>query len=623
MNKILNNIDLPDGIKNLNNTELIRLSVEIRQFLLEKLSATGGHLASNLGVVELTIALHRSYNSPKDKIIWDVGHQGYIHKILTGRCKNFDNLRQMNGMSGFLKRCESEHDIFEAGHSSTSISAGIGLAKSRDILKQNYDVVSVIGDGALTGGMAFEALNNLGDSKEKMTIVLNDNDMSIDENIGGLVSYLGNIRTTSTYHKFKSDTEQLLSDIPKIGPGIASGIRKIKGSIKYIVVPGMLFEDLGLTYIGPVDGHKIDEMTDAFERAKQINGPTIVHVITKKGKGYRFAEENPDQYHGVSAFDIKKGITATKKSSFSKVFGDSLIDIASTRNDVVAITAAMPTGTGLAEFKKKFPKQLIDVGIAEQHGVTLAAGMSVGGVTPVVAVYSTFLQRAYDQILHDVCIQNLHVVFAIDRAGIVGNDGETHHGVFDISYLSHIPNITLLAPETGNDLDAMLKYSVNDHNAPIAIRYPRASASIDKENQTVFTYNSLAQPEIISTGKDVVILAIGNMVAKARDVANILESEGVRVTLAKVKMIKPLLKEYYEELLKDAKLVITIEDHSVHGGFGDNISNFINNELKMDNIKIRNLGFPDKFIEHGSIPSIQDKYELTPISLSAKIKTYL
>ncbi|MGB3366086.1 MAG: 1-deoxy-D-xylulose-5-phosphate synthase [Acidaminobacteraceae bacterium] len=623
MKKILDNIDLPCGIKNLNNTELIRLSVEIRQFLLEKLSATGGHLASNLGVVELTIALHKTYNSPSDKIIWDVGHQGYVHKILTGRCENFDSLRQMNGMSGFLKRCESEHDIFEAGHSSTSISAGIGLAKSRDILNDNYNVVSVIGDGALTGGMAFEALNNLGDSKEKMTIILNDNDMSIDENIGGLVSYLGNIRTTSTYHKIKSDTEHLISEIPKIGPSIASGIRKIKGSIKYIVVPGMLFEDLGLTYIGPVDGHKIDEMTDAFQRAKKINGPTIVHVITKKGKGYRFAEENPDQYHGVSAFDIKKRLKSNNKSSFSKVFGDSLIEIATTRKNIVAITAAMPTGTGLAEFKKKFPKRLIDVGIAEQHGVTLAAGMSVGGIIPVVAVYSTFLQRAYDQILHDVCIQNLHVVFAIDRAGIVGNDGETHHGVFDISYLSHIPNITLLAPETGNDLDAMLKYSVNDHNAPIAIRYPRAGASVDRKNQTLFTYESLAKPEIIASGKDVLILAIGNMVEKSREVAQILEKEGIDVTLAKVKMIKPLLKEYYEELLKDAKLVVTIEDHSIHGGFGDNISNFINNELKMDNIKIRNLGFPDKFIEHGSIPSIQDKYELTPIALSAKIKTYL
>lgn len=623
MNKILNNIDLPEGIEKLNNSELIRLSVEVRQFLLEKISSTGGHLASNLGVVELTIALHKAYNSPKDKILWDVGHQGYVHKMLTGRCCNFDSLRQMDGMSGFLKRCESEHDIFEAGHSSTSISAGIGLAKSRDILGEKYDVISVIGDGALTGGMAFEALNNLGDSKEKMTIILNDNDMSIDENIGGLVSYLGNIRTTSTYHKIKSDTEQLLTEIPKIGPGIASGIRKIKGSIKYIVVPGMLFEDLGLTYIGPVDGHKIDDMTDAFERAKQINGPTIVHVITKKGKGYRFAEESPDQYHGVSAFDIKKGIVSAKKSSFSTVLGDSLIEIASKRSDVVAITAAMPTGTGLAEFKKAYPKQLIDVGIAEQHGVTLAAGMSVGGVTPVVAVYSTFLQRAYDQILHDVCIQNLHVVFAIDRAGVVGNDGETHHGVFDISYLSHIPNMTLLAPETGNDLEAMLKYSVNDHKAPIAIRYPRASTVVDKENKIDFTFDSLAQPEIISEGRDVVILAIGNMVEKAREVVCILEAEGRSVTLAKVKMIKPLIKEYYKELLSEAKLVVTIEDHSIHGGFGDNINNFINNELKLDNIVIRNLGFPDKFIEHGSIPSIHDKYELTPISLSEKIKTYL
>lgn len=622
MNKILNSINLPEGIKDLSKKDLIRLSVEIRQFLLEKLSVTGGHLSSNLGVVELTIALHRAYDSPKDKILWDVGHQGYVHKMLTGRCNGFDNLRQNGGMSGFLKRCESDHDIFGAGHSSTSISAAQGIAKSRNIMGDKYNVIAVIGDGALTGGMAFEALNNLGDSKEKMTIVLNDNEMSIDENIGGLVSYLGNIRTNSSYHKLKSSTEHIISEIPKIGPQLASGIRKVKGSIKYIVVPGMLFEDLGLTYIGPIDGHKIDDMTDAFEKAKRINGPTIIHVITKKGKGYRFAEENPDRYHGVSSFDIKKGITSSKKSTFSDVFGDSLIDIVSSRNDVVAITAAMPTGTGLAKFKSMFPKKLIDVGIAEQHGVTLAAGMSTSGVTPVIAVYSTFLQRAYDQILHDVCIQNLHVVFAIDRAGVVGNDGETHHGVFDISYLSHIPNITLLAPETGDDLDAMLKYSVNEHNGPIAIRYPRGDANVN-DGKFKYTYDTLAKPEVLQEGKDVVILAIGNMVTKSRQVAQILKDEGIFATVVKVKMIKPLIKEYYNELLIGSKLIVTIEDHSIHGGFGDNLNNIIHNDLELSNVKIRNLGFPDKFIEHGSIDSIHEKYELCPVALATKIKKYL
>lgn len=607
--KILAKINNLEDFKKLNTTELNNLAEEIRQFIIDKVSKTGGHLASNLGVVELTIALHRVFNSPKDKIIWDVGHQAYVHKILTGRKDEFDTLRQFNGLSGFPKRNESEHDIFETGHSSTSISAGLGFALSRDVKNDKNDVISIIGDGAMTAGMAFEALNHIGEVGTKQIVVLNDNEMSISENVGGLSKYLSKITTTSTYSKVKEDLSSILNSIPAIGKKVYKTAEKAKDSVKYFLIPGMLFEDLGLKYIGPVDGHNIQEVISALYRAKNINGPTLVHVITKKGKGYLPAEKSPDKYHGASPFKIETGESVKKTDipKYSNILGESLVELACENDDIVAITAAMPAGTGLAKFHSKFPKRFFDVGIAEQHGVTLAAGLASNGLKPFFAVYSTFLQRGYDQVLHDVCIQNLPVVFAIDRAGLVGNDGETHHGVFDLSFLSHMPNMTIMAPKDRKEMKEMIKFAASYNKGPLAIRYPRG-VSCDMTNVSENYEVECGKGEVILEGKDIAILAVGKMVDYGYNVAMELKEKGKEVTLVNGRFIKPLDEQLILDIAKNHKLILTYEDNVVSGGFGNTVNSLlIKNNYKG---KVLNIGLPDEFIEHGAVELLYSKYKL-------------
>lgn len=617
LSKMLDMIKCPQDLKKLNKLELKRLSMEIRKFILKNVSKTGGHVASNLGVVELTLALHIVFNSPIDKIIWDVGHQAYIHKILTGRKDKFDSLRQLNGLSGFPKRNESKHDVFETGHSSTSISAGLGMALARDLKKEKYNVISVIGDGALTGGMALEALNHAGNLNTDLIVVLNDNEMSISENVGGLSKYLNRIRTDPTYFKVKDDVENILRRIPAIGNSVANTAQKAKDTIRYFLLPGDLFEELGFTYIGPVNGHDTDELIKVLNRAKNIKGPVLVHTITKKGKGYYHAEKSPDKFHGIGPFDIERGKTINKSSGkkYSQYFGESLVELASRDDKIVAITAAMPDGTGLKGFSKQFPNRFFDVGIAEQHGVTLAAGLASNGFKPVFAVYSTFLQRGYDQIIHDVCLQNLPVVFAIDRAGLVGQDGETHHGVFDLSYLRHIPNLKVLSPKDGNELQIMLKYAFSQ-SGPIAIRYPRGTSSKFDEvinERDIFKEKA----EILSEGKDICIIAIGKMVKIALEASRLLKEKGISSTVINGRFVKPLDSETLLSSIDGIKNILTLEDNTVIGGFGSSILELLNkNNINDKRIKI--LGFPDKFIEHGDTDILFEKYDLDVNSVYEK-----
>ncbi len=617
LSKMLDMIKCPQDLKKLNKLELKRLSMEIRKFILKNVSKTGGHVASNLGVVELTLALHIVFNSPIDKIIWDVGHQAYIHKILTGRKDKFDSLRQLNGLSGFPKRNESKHDVFETGHSSTSISAGLGMALARDLNEEKYNVISVIGDGALTGGMALEALNHAGNLNTDLIVVLNDNEMSISENVGGLSKYLNRIRTDPTYFKVKDDVENILRRIPAIGNSVANTAQKAKDTIRYFLLPGDLFEELGFTYIGPVNGHDTDELIKVLNRAKNIKGPVLVHTITKKGKGYYHAEKSPDKFHGIGPFDIERGKTINKSSGkkYSQYFGESLVELASRDDKIVAITAAMPDGTGLKEFSKQFPNRFFDVGIAEQHGVTLAAGLASNGFKPVFAVYSTFLQRGYDQIIHDVCLQNLPVVFAIDRAGLVGQDGETHHGVFDLSYLRHIPNLKVLSPKDGNELQIMLKYAFSQ-SGPIAIRYPRGTSSKFDEvinERDIFKEKA----EILSEGKDICIIAIGKMVKIALEASRLLKEKGISSTVINGRFVKPLDSETLLSSIDGIKNILTLEDNTVIGGFGSSILELLNkNNINDKRIKI--LGFPDKFIEHGDTDILFEKYDLDVNSVYEK-----
>lgn len=621
MYKILNKLNKPEDIKELSIEELKRLAVEIRDFLLTSVSKTGGHLSSNLGIVELSIALHNIYNSPTDKIIFDVGHQAYVHKILTGRRDDFDTLRQHGGMSGFLKKNESDHDCFEAGHSSTSISAAAGFSKARSLMGGNHEIVAVIGDGALTGGMAFEALNHIGHTKERVTVVLNDNEMSISENVGGLSTYLGRLRTTTTYYKLKDEAHQMLDQLPIIGTSMVKGIQRFKGSLKYFFVPGILFENLGLTYIGPIDGHQIEAIQDALTRAKNVKGPCLVHVVTKKGKGYIPAEEAPDLYHGVGKFDIQKGINPGTHSTFSDVFGEKLIELAKKNPNVVAVTAAMPSGTGLTDFKAQFPDRYVDVGIAEQHAVTYCAGMATEGLKPVFAVYSTFLQRAYDQVLHDVCIQNLPVVFAVDRAGLVGQDGETHHGVFDIAFLKHLPNITLYTPMNASELESCLEEAIEHQVGPVAIRYPRGTAYRDVD--TLANQNRpLHEPVCFTNEKEgeTVIISIGHMthhVIKALEMLSSTDKE--KVTALHLRQIKPFNVSSLGAYLKQAKRVICIEDGMIEGGFGQTLITEIQN-LKMPNcIEFIPMGYPMSFIEHGDVSVLYAAYGLDANGIISQI----
>lgn len=612
---LLQQVSSPDDIKKMDAKQLEDLAAEIREFLVEKVSKTGGHLASNLGVVELTLSLHKVFDTRNDKIVWDVGHQSYVHKIITGRRDKFDTLRQVGGISGFPKVRESFHDSFDTGHSSTSISAALGLARARDLKKEKYSVIAVIGDGALTGGMAFEALNDAGRSPNNLIVILNDNEMSISKNVGGLSKYLSRIRTQPVYFKFKEDFDVMLKKIPAIGKTAARALNRAKGTIKYLIMPGIIFEELGFKYLGPIDGHNITELNNVFSRAKMMKGPVFIHVCTQKGKGYTYAEEKPHAYHGVHPFEIETGeAKVTGGTSFSDVFGSEIVKLAEKNKKMVAITASMPQGTGLGEFSEKFHDRFFDVGIAEQHAVTFAAGLARNGLTPVFAVYSSFLQRAYDQVLHDVALQNLHVVFAIDRAGIVGEDGETHQGLYDISFLRHIPNMTILAPTDYSEFAMMLEYAVEKYTGPIAIRYPRGKgAEKITDAQPIIQGKGVLARE----GKDLTIVALGNMLHSALQAAEKLETMGISAEVINPRFIKPLDDNLIIKSAFKTKRVVTIEDGTVVGGFGSHVLETLNrNEI---NAKVKIFGFPDIFITHGSRNDIMKKYNMDTDSLVNEI----
>ena len=621
MPNILDNINQTNDIKKVIATDYKKLAEEIRNFLLQNVSKTGGHLASNLGVVELTMALHIFLGFPQDKLVWDVGHQAYTHKLLTGRKDFFSTLRQMDGISGFPKRDESNCDPFDTGHSSTSVSAALGLVKARDLSGESNKVVAVIGDGALTGGMAYEALNNAGRLKSNLIIVLNDNNMSISENVGGMANYLAKLRTNTKYTGFKESMESTLNQMPGIGKAIVDKLKRSKDAIKYFMLPSMFFEDMGLTYIGPIDGHNISQMMTAFRAASQAKKAVVVHVITKKGKGYQFAEKYPSKFHGVDPFDLESGqpIRVDKSISYTKIFSEALIKNAEVNDRVVAITAAMPYGTGLLDFKKRFPDRFFDVGIAEQHAVTFAAGLAMGGYRPVVAIYSTFLQRAYDQILHDVCINNLPVVFAIDRAGISGRDGKTHQGIFDLSYLSHIPNLTVMAPKNRFELEEMLTYALSVQG-PVAIRFPKGEAYLGlKEYQAPIEYG---KSEIISEGGEVAILAVGSMVRTGQEIVEGLAKEGMQASLINVRFISPIDEEMLEKLSLNHSLFVSLEENIKSGGYGQKVSDYLC-EKKKHNITHINISIPDMFVEHGGVKELQEKLGIDAVSILKRIQTEL
>ena len=593
---VLEKINEVNDIKNLSWEELEVLSEEIREFLIEKISVTGGHLAPNLGVVELTMALHLSFDLPADKIVWDVGHQAYTHKILTGRKTGFDELRKYGGMSGFPKRKESDCDAFDTGHSSTSISAAMGLVNARDLMGENHHVIAVIGDGALTGGMAYEALNNASHLKKNFIIVLNDNKMSISENLGGMSKYLNSIRTTEAYNGFKSGVEHTLINIA--GQKVADGLKRTKDGIKQWFVPGMLFENMGIKYLGPVDGHDITAMRRVFNEAKRVKGAVLVHVLTKKGCGYEPAEKNPAKFHGTDPFVIETGLPKKKKEkpNYTDVFSTAICRLAEKNEKVVAITAAMPDGTGLKKFSSLYPKRFFDVGIAEEHAVTFAAGLAAGGMVPVVALYSSFLQRAYDQIIHDVCIQNLHVVFAIDRAGLVGSDGETHQGIFDLSFLSSVPNLCVMAPKNKQELYAMLKFALK-YEGPIAIRYPRGTAYEGLEGfREKIVYG---KAEMLYKEQDIALLAVGSMVRVAEQVREALKEKGLNCTLVNARFVKEFDKEMIQSLAADHKLLVTLEENVTTGGFGERVVDFVtSNQI---DIAVEKIALPDMYVEHGNV----------------------
>ncbi len=621
---MLEDYNFPADLKNMSPRQLELLAYDIRDFLLDKVSKTGGHIASNLGVVELTIALHKVFDSPEDKIIWDVGHQAYVHKILTGRADRFDTLRQTDGLSGFPKRCESPHDSFDTGHSSTSISAAAGFAAARDLQSKDFNIIAVIGDGALTGGLAYEALNNIGATDTKMLVILNDNEMSITQNTGGMAEHLTKLRMSPAYSGFKKQVKKGLSKIPgSVGSKLYTGMENLKNSVKYVVVEGALFEELGFKYLGPIDGHDIEALCEALEFSKQISGPVFLHVITKKGKGYRNAEQHPEKFHGVGAFDVSTGMPLKKSSapSYSEVFGNKLIELAKKDSRIVAVSAAMIDGTGLENFNKVFGDRCFDVGIAEAHAVTFSAGLAQMGMKPVVAIYSTFLQRAYDQLMIDVCMQNLPVVFALDRAGNVGADGETHHGIFDLSYLSSMPNMTVLAPKDAKELEAMLEYALS-LGSPCAIRYPRGTAK--DLSSWAGNYDIGSGCEQIASGEDVEIWAIGKMVEKAYEAKIILEGKGYRTGLVNARFAKPLDKEILQASAKRAKNIVTIEDNIVPGGFGSNVTMLLNELCAEGNCaRILNLGWPCKFIEQGDTEVIFERYGLDSVSIAERICDFI
>lgn len=613
---VLDKIQKENDIKELNAEELTLLADEIREFLIHKISISGGHLASNLGVVELTMAMHLTFNLPEDKMIWDVGHQSYTHKLLTGRKNGFDHLRKYGGMSGFPKRKESLCDAFDTGHSSTSISAGLGYAQARDIKGEKHYVISVIGDGALTGGMAYEALNNASQIKTNYIIVLNDNNMSISENVGGMSSYLGNLRTADAYTELKSGVTNTLSKIPVYGDRIVKRIRKTKSGIKQLFIPGMLFEEMGITYLGPIDGHNMEQVCKTFREAKKVNGAVLVHVCTKKGKGYEPAERHPARFHGAEPFEIETGIPKSKrvKSNYTDIFSTVMRKLGDREPEIVAVTAAMPDGTGLKRFRNMFPDRFFDVGIAEEHAVTFAAGLAAAGLKPVVAVYSSFLQRAYDQVLHDVCIQNLHVIFAIDRAGLVGSDGETHQGIFDLSYLSSIPNMCIMAPKNKWELSDMMKFAVA-YQGPIALRYPRGEAYEGlREFREPVKYG---KSEVIYDESEIALVAVGSMVKTAKEVRSRLRDTGYSCSLVNARCVKPYDSELLLELQKEHRLVVTLEENVKSGGFGEAVLDYFNQIGSR--VKVLNITLPDDYVEHGNVDMLKQEVGIDADSVEKKI----
>ncbi len=614
----LEKINQVNDIKKLEKYEWNLLAEEIRQFLIEKISVNGGHLASNLGVVELTMAMHLAFDFPRDKVVWDVGHQAYTHKLLTGRKEGFDGLRKYGGMSGFPKRKESDCDCFDTGHSSTSISAGIGLVRARELQGGGETVISVIGDGALTGGMAYEALNNASQLKSNFIIVLNDNQMSIAENVGGMSQYLNGLRTAEAYTGFKEGLQNTLERIPVYGEGLVRQLKKTKNGLKQLVIPGMLFENMGITYLGPVDGHNIEQIIRTFHDAKRIRHAVLIHVKTQKGKGYAPAERHPARFHGAEPFEIATGLPSHKrtKANYTDIFSTVMRKMGDRDEKVVAITAAMPDGTGLKRFRNMFPDRFFDVGIAEQHAVTFAAGLAAGGLKPIVAVYSSFLQRAYDQILHDVCIQNLHVVFAVDRAGLVGSDGETHQGIFDLSYLSSIPNMTIMAPKNKWELSDMLKYAVN-FDGPIALRYPRGEAYDGlKEFRPVVSYG---KSEIIYEEADIALLAVGSMVKTGEQVRELLKEAGYNCTLVNGRFVKPVDEECLELLSKTHRLFVTMEENVRSGGFGEKVQDYVSDRRLP--VQVLNVSIPDEYVEHGNVSLLYQEVGLDPQTIVKRVIT--
>ncbi len=620
---ILDTINSPADLRQVPEADLPKLVDELRETIIGTVSQTGGHLAPSLGVVDLTVALHYVFDTPKDRIIWDVGHQAYAHKLLTGRRERFKTLRQFGGISGFPKREESPCDHFNVGHASTSISAALGMVAARDIKGEDFKVIAVIGDGSISAGLAFEGLNQAGHLKKNLVVILNDNEMSISPNVGALSSYLNRMMTGNFYTKLKLETKQFLQGIPRVGESMFNIAKKAEESIKGLMAPGLLFEELGFQYVGPIDGHRMDHLLETFRNIKDFTWPVLIHVITKKGKGCEFAECNPAQFHGTPPFDPATGRTAVKKQkvmSYTEVFGQTMVKLAEDNDKVVAITAAMSDGTGLEKFAAQYPDRFFDVGIAESHGVTFACGLAVEGMRPVAAIYSTFMQRAYDQVMHDLCLQNLPVTLALDRAGLVGEDGPTHHGVFDLAYLRHLPNMVIMSPKDENELQHMIKTAV-EHDGPTAVRYPRGTGlgvAMDQELMSL----PIGKGEVLREGEDVVIVAIGNMVKPSLEAAERLQAEGISAAVVNARFVKPLDEELILRMAKRTGRVVTVEEHALQGGFGSAVLECIDDN-RLAGVKTHRIGLPDRFIEHGTQSVLRQKYGLDADGIFKSVKDFM